>query len=307
MEPEITPFGGWNRNLRLANDEVELLITLEVGPRILSYRSAAGGPNVFKVYEAQSGGTGEAEWQIRGGHRLWTAPEGPLSLVPDNGPVLYERTPHGVRLENEPTAPWGIRKVLEVELAAKGSGVTLRHRLINEGPEPVALASWGLSVMAPGGVLVIPQPPLGEHTDDLLPRRVIVPWTYTDLADPRLRFGTRHFSLRQCADAATCTKLGFYLPQPWAAYHNGDTLFVKTFEALADETYPDFGCNFETYTNAEMLEVESLGPLKTLAPGEATGHTETWALFSGIAAPASLADADLDAWLAPVRNSLSLP
>ncbi len=299
MEPEITPFGGWNRNLRLANGDAELLITLEVGPRILSYR-AGGGPNVFKIYDEQLGGTGEASWCIRGGHRLWAAPEGPLSLLPDNAAVAYQRTERGVRLENAPTAPWGIRKVLEVELAEQGSGVTLRHRLINEGTEPIAVASWGLSVMAPGGVLVLPQPPLGEHPRDLLPRRVIVPWPYTDLADPRLRFGTRYLSLRQCSAETRLAKLGLFLPQPWAAYHNGDTLFVKTFEALADETYPDLGCNFETFTDSEMLEVEALGPLRTLAPGEATGHTETWALFTGVPTPASLADTDLDALLAPL-------
>ena len=35
------------------------------------------------------------------------------------------------------------------------------------------------------------------------------------------------------------------------------------FDAAA--TYPDLGCNFETFTNEEILEIESLGPLVTLA------------------------------------------
>ena len=49
-----------------------------------------------------------------------------------------------------------------------------------------------------------------------------------------------------------------------------------------DQTYADRGCNFELYTDANILEVETLGPLATLAPGEKTEHTEIWSLFSGV-------------------------
>jgi len=46
--------------------------------------------------------------------------------------------------------------------------------------------------------------------------------------------------------------------------------------------YPDFGCNFELFTNAEFLELETLGPVVTLQPGQATHHTEHWWLFDGV-------------------------
>jgi hypothetical protein len=36
------------------------------------------------------------------------------------------------------------------------------------------------------------------------------------------------------------------------------------------------------FTNAEMLEVESLNALQTLAPGQSAEHTETWQLFTGL-------------------------
>ena len=29
----------------------------------------------------------------------------------------------------------------------------------------------------------------------------------------------------------------------------------------ASKTYPDFGCSFETFTNADFLEMETLGPM----------------------------------------------
>jgi hypothetical protein len=74
MVTEHFEFAGWTDNLRLANDQVEVVILREVDPRIISLRPL-NGRNGFKIVAEQSGKSGEGTWQIRGGHRLWTAPE----------------------------------------------------------------------------------------------------------------------------------------------------------------------------------------------------------------------------------------
>src|SRR2546423_1405942 len=75
-------YGGWENNLQLANEHVEIIISLDVGPRILSYKTR-NGENVLKNYPEQMGTAGEAKWMIRGGHRFWIAPEDELlSYVP---------------------------------------------------------------------------------------------------------------------------------------------------------------------------------------------------------------------------------
>jgi hypothetical protein len=48
--------------------------------------------------------------------------------------------------------------------------------------------------------------------------------------------------------------------------------------------YPDSGCNFELYTDPGFLELESLAPLATLAPGQKAEHVEDWMLFDSIMA-----------------------
>ena len=58
-------YKGWKNNLRLANGDAELIITLDVGPRVISYKLAAG-KNVLKNFDEQMGKTGEAEWQATG-------------------------------------------------------------------------------------------------------------------------------------------------------------------------------------------------------------------------------------------------
>jgi hypothetical protein len=298
--------GGWENNLQLANDKVEALISLDVGPRILSY-NPPGGDNVLKVFPEQLGTSGETEWKVRGGHRLWLAPEDEkMTYVPDNVPVKYDlREPNAVQVENAPSQPWGIRKQMEVSLSPDSSELTIVHRAINEGSQPVEIATWGLTVMEPGGLAIIPLPPLGEHPRDLLPNRVMVVWPYADLSDPRWRFGWRYITLRQASKGAP-TKLGLAHKEKWVGYLTRDALFIKTFDYVEGEKYPDLGCNFETFSNSDMLELESLSPLRILNTGEQVSHIERWYLFSGIPEPNSLQERDLAEWIKPRLSEIGL-
>ena len=45
-----------------------------------------------------------------------------------------------------------------------------------------------------------------------------------------------------------------------------------------------YGASYETFTNADMLELETLGPLVRLGPGEAVEHVERWELIGGVEA-----------------------
>ncbi len=86
---EVVEYRGWKSNLKLSNAACELVVTLDVGPRVIAYR-LPGGFNVMKNYDAMMGGTGEPEWQIRGGHRFWLAPEDlTRTYFPDNRPVNW--------------------------------------------------------------------------------------------------------------------------------------------------------------------------------------------------------------------------
>ncbi len=294
MAVDYVPFGGWKNNVRIANAYAELIITLDVGPRVISYRTT-DGTNVFKIFDEQLGGTGEAKWKSRGGHRFWLAPEDPvLSYIPDNSAVEHRVvSPHEVELSMSLGEQLPVSKTLTVALDPESTQVTVSHRAENIGTDALCIATWGLSVMAPGGIEIIPLPPLGEHPRDLLPNRAMILWPFTDMSDSRWRWGRRFITLRQ-ANAGP-TKIGLAHRERWVAYHREDTLFVKIIEYRGGATYPDSGCNFETFTNEEMLEVESLGPLVDLAPGTATEHVETWHLFDGVSAPPSGED-EMAAW-----------
>lgn len=280
MTPKIVPHSGWERNLLLSNGQLELVATLDVGPRIL-HLSTPGGENVFKTYPHELGGRGEAEWMIRGGHRFWIAPEDLVRTYhKDNHPVEHRHNPGTgeVVIESTQEAGGRILKSLGILMDPSEPRVTVRHTARNIDSGPLEFSVWALSVMAPGGLEIIPQPPLGEHPRDLLHNRAMAIWPYTDLSDPRWRFGRDFFTLRQRAVSAP-TKIGLAHRARWIAYLVGQSLFVKTFKYLEGENYPDGGCNFETFTNSDMLEIESLGPLKILAPGEEITHVENWSVL----------------------------
>ena len=116
---QTVDYHGWKNNLKLSNGDVELLITLDVGPRILSY-NLPGGKNVLKEYPDQLGKSGESGWMIRGGHRLWVSPEDTQTAPwPDNFPVNHETLSDGtVRLLPRPDA-FGIQKQIDVKLDGK--------------------------------------------------------------------------------------------------------------------------------------------------------------------------------------------
>lgn len=289
---ETVPYKGWKNCARLANTQIELIVTGDVGPRVIRL-SFLGQNNLFAEYADQIGHTGGDEWRIYGGHRLWHAPEGnPRSYFPDNQPVQIRfdgQTLH-VLQSVEPTT--GIQKALDFTLAADAAHVRVVHRLTNHGVWPVDLAPWALSVMAPGGVAVVPMPPRGEHPRDLLPVNSLTLWSYTDMSDPRWTWGRKYILLRQDSHAAAPQKFGASLPDGWAAYILNRNLFVKTYRHVPGAAYPDFGCSFETFTNADMLEVETLGPLTQLQPGASVEHVEDWFLFDSVDAPRTEADVD---------------
>jgi hypothetical protein len=310
VKTETIAYRGWENNLRIDNGDAELIVTLDVGPRILSYR-LAGGANVFKEYDAQMGGTGEPEWMIRGGHRQWTGPEDHTrTYALDNGPVgMREVAPGVIRFTPAPEAEFGLQKEIDIRLAASGSRVTVVHRYTNVGDGPTALAPWGISVMAPGGVEVIPLPDKRPHPGsprnarsaaDFAPNQLMVVWPYLDFRDPRWSLGSRFITLRQDPGRGP-TKLGLAHKLGSVGYLNAGTLFVNWFEYREGQLYPDDGVNFETFTNEDMLEIETLGPLISLDPGQSVEHTERWALFGGLD---KLGDeSQIEATIAPLLSS----
>jgi hypothetical protein len=295
---EKTSYQGWPNCYRVANGTVELIVTADVGPRIIRY-AFAGGQNLFKEYPEQMGKSGEKEFQLRGGHRLWVAPERlETTWAPDNGPVTVAVN-GGVLEARQPADAAGLEKTIVVKLAPEGSAVEVIHRVRNATPWEIQFAPWALTMMRTGGRAITGFPPRGKHPEALLPTNPLVMWAYTDLSDARWGFFKKYLTLRQDPAVAAPQKIGLFNERTWAGYLAGSELFLKRATAERGRPYPDFGCSLETFTNGEMLELETLGPLATVPSGGAVEHTEHWSLHRDIRITA-WTEEELDRVLGPL-------
>ena len=296
---EKTAWKGWPNCYRIANGEVELIVTGDIGPRIMRY-GFVGGQNLFKEFADQLGKSGEEKFQLRGGHRVWKAPEDPVaSWAPDNVSVQVRVMPQGV-VAREPVEPLtGLEKEIEVVLAPQGTAVTVTHRIYNHGLFPLEYAVWAMSMMAQGGQAITGFPPRGKHPAVLPPTNPLVMWAYSDLSDKRWTFTKKYMGLRQDPANDDPQKLGLFNPRTWVAYLLHGELFLKQAQADPAKEYPDFGCSFETFTSADFLEMETLSPLTKVPPGGSVAHVEHWNLYRN-AKLESFTDANLDRLLLPL-------
>jgi hypothetical protein len=281
---------GWKNCAHLQNGLIELMVTTDVGPRVIRL-GFIGQDNEFATWPEMLGKTGGDEWRIYGGHRLWHAPEDPVRTYwPDNVPVQVEAHDGFVRFIQPLEETTGIVKEMDIALHPDKALVRITHRLINRNLWAVSFAPWALSVMAPGGVGVIPLPPRGSHPKDLLSSSSLTLWPYTDMSDVRWTWGEKFILLRQEPGNAKPQKIGAFVPDGWVAYARRGHLFVKQFDVDAGAAYPDRNSTVELFTNGDMLEVETLGPLTSLAPGSSVTHTEVWSLTDDVPQPESEQD-----------------
>jgi len=275
--PKGVEYQGLAGCFELSNGTVTVVVASEFGPRILSYGFDGGG-NVLGWHPEARVETELGIWRPYGGHRLWLAPENmPLSYAPDNDPVeVVEEGDLAIRLRCAVDAA-GVQKEMLVTLAATGTEVSIDHRLTVS--QPCEVSAWALTIMAPGGTVVIPNEPFAPYSPDhLLPVRSMALWSYTDFTDPRWAFTKDEIRLRVDESLGHQQKIGVLNRQGWAAYDVNGLRFTKRAEFVDGGVYPDYNSNFEFYTAGGFVEFETLSPLKKLDAGERMEHREVWSL-----------------------------
>lgn len=286
-------FRGWQNTYRLTNGLVELRVVTDVGPRIISFRTL-DGTDFFYSRDRELGTQGEAEWTFRGGWRLWIAPEvTETTYVPDNSACTAEIV-DGALVVTGPLQPAaGIQKQIEVRLRPIDPAVRIISRVKNISDKPVTYAAWSLNVLRPGGRAFLPLDvgPLAAFDAT----RSIIFWSYAEVDDPRYSIGNGllqvdHGKVKpppttQSGRRDDESKIGVDSSQGWATYLQNGTMLVKRFPHDAEARYPDSGSTIEVYSSIEFLELENLGPLTTIAPGEEIVMPEEWWLFTGVDIP----------------------
>ncbi len=256
----------------IENDFLRLNYLTTTGPRVIGLHAKGASGNLLVETPEVHWSTPHGEFYLRGGHRLWVAPENPFYVCPEDG-VQVEQNGSKVILRSAADAS-GIEKEISIQLDE--NRVHLFHRVIWHGENEIRLAPWAITQLRLGGMAILPQ----SNADGLLPNRNIVLWPYTRIDDERLELNDELILLHGKVSAEAC-KIGGSNSHGWIACALGDAMFIKYFEVNANEPYPDLGCNVEAYVKDVCIELETLGPLRTLKQGDSITHAETWQVLTG--------------------------
>lgn len=260
----------------LSNNHLHLVYLTHGGLRISALELADAPGNVLIEAPAAHWPTPYGEYFLIGGHRLWHAPEiAARTYVPDAAELAVEPLPDGVRLTAPVEAPTGIGKSLEIHLHPDLPAVTVIHGLRNAGLWPVELAPWAITALPLGGTMILPQPAAAPGS--FLPNRQLVLWPYTRWQDTRLHLNDDMISLEARPALPPC-KIGYFNTSGWVGYLRQGVLLLKRFTVQAERPHVDRGCNVEVYCNDHLAELETLGPLERIEPGQTVFHRETWEL-----------------------------
>lgn len=272
-------WGGWPNCLHLINDEIDIVATTDIGPRIMRC-GFIDEKNLLLELEGDMGNIGGDDYRLYGGSRLWHSPEAnPRCYYPDNVPVEYKWDGKKLTLIQPIEITTGMQKEINLKMAEKGSKIEVVYNIHNRTLWPIKFALWALTLMAKTGRAIIPQEPYQNWEDNLLPVRPLILWSYTMMNDHRWIWGKKYIQLRQDPSADGPQKVGLLNKLGWEAYYLNGYVFIKRYSYDSDAEYPDFQCNTEVYTDPDLFELETLSPLKTVEPEFFLEHKENWYLF----------------------------
>jgi hypothetical protein len=274
----------------LSNDQLSLEFLSEVGPRIVRLKLPGNDQNFLAETPDFKWVTPHGDYFLRGGHRLWRAPEiFSLTYMPDGSGVRIVELSDGVRLSRPAQLPGDLHKSIEIQLHADRPAVTLIHQLTNDSERSIECAPWAITQLVLGGIAIMPQPHDAAANDGLQPNRHLTLWPYARWNDARLHIQEDVVLIEgRSAQSVPALKIGALNRHGWIGYLIDGVLFRKSFEPASDQLYPDLGSNVEVYCNDRFLELETLGGLRTLQPGQTATHVETWELLTGLDVPATL-------------------
>lgn len=272
------------RAVVIDNGKTELIVTLDVGPRIISLRPLNGFNMMFEdindvINKDCSSFYGEGKrWHIYGGHRLWLSPEDISTYYPDNEEVEYFVENESIIFKPSVWEKVSVQPKLKIEFLSNNM-ISVTHSMTNLG-EKRELCLWALTVMKSGGEMTFE---LSKEDTELLANRNIVLWPYSSLSDKRLSLHDDKIVLKSSVREPKPYKIGAFnkhIKAKYELYENGKTqVFSKEVISEIPANYPDFCCNFESYCNGYIHEIETLSKIAKVDENGVIFHKEIWSIL----------------------------
>lgn len=274
--------------IELSNETARLVLEPNLGGRILSY--GLNGVEALYRNPSQNG-------LVWNGHSNIPHPcGGRCDIGPEFGGLRRDELwmgrwtaeitgPRSARLTSLTLKECGVQLVRDFALAEASSHVRFSQVIRNHGEKPVRAFHWSRTFVGGGGIVLAPLPQQGKFpfgyalggppgVVDFQPREERV----------RIREG-----ILEIVGPPSRAKVVLDVEPGWLAYVSpAGLLFLKKFPVYADRPYGELAANnasiwYSGKANAPAwsgsehpVEIEPIGPLETLLPGEECSFTEHW-------------------------------
>jgi hypothetical protein len=278
-----TTYHGWTNCYVLNNETTEVIVVPRVG-RVMQF-GFRGEQGVFwenAELEGKELSCESKEWINFGGDKTWPAPESDWSRVTGrtrwHPPEAFDCLPLDARVEGSDVLlssrvdpHYGVRTVRRIHLDPARPEMTI---------ETTYERIWGLS--APIGIWIITQLKEPAAVYSRVPAAALEAMKgvilLTKNPPPTLKVEDGLAGMTR--DPLAPYKLGFESSSLlWMGEKHA--LRIESLRIM-DAEYPDKGSSAEVYTNPDPLkyvELEMLGPLRMLKPGEKMVQTNRYTLF----------------------------
>jgi hypothetical protein len=248
----------------LKNDYLEAGFTCENGIR-LSVLRVPGGGNLLR--ETDDPYHGLKTWVMAPSDLLATR-----AMLSEEAAVFEALGDQEIRLKTVQPNEWDLVLEWVVTLEENSPCLTVLQRIHNVGDTRRYLGIWSLGAFPVDSIFQVPFA-RSKHLPKDFPNNIAVfPWT--DIGDTRISSTREYLQLDvREGDEDGNVKLGLVQPDGCIIVRRDDIQleFTAPYDPLAD--YPEGGSNVTIYASpanrpTTMGEVEHMGPLELLAPGE---------------------------------------
>ena len=279
---EKRPYNGWQQAFTLGNGKVEAVVVPAVG-RVMQFRFTGEKDGPFWENHALDGKNPDSqssEWVNFGGDKTWPAPQSEWAKITGRGwppPKAFDSMPVEAEIQDEALIVrskidpnYGIRTERRITLSANEPEMkieTIYHKV--EGA-PIRVGIWVITQLSDPVKVFMPVPkdtpfaPGYNKQSEILPANLQFnpPWVTCS---------------RSTKDS---TKIGSDASDLiWA---NNKWILAIHAPRESSVDFPDQGSSAEIYTNPDpnaYVELETLGPLKSLKRGETMSRTQTYRLY----------------------------
>lgn len=274
--------------LSISNGIIEAIVTIDVGPRIISFGYLDESNILFndidrEYFAVSDQAEDESEKEKStfynyGGHRISVTPHTTQRKnYADNKSVVYSVLPDTVKFTQTIQEGYNMLLELEVMIYPDSKDMIVIHSLQSLSKKSQILGLSGVTELCKDGTLIIPQNQPEDNID--LPNRSFALWPYSKTDDERVFLGNKYITIRQDPSCNSKFKMGTNNYSNWTAYQVNGYLFIKNYVHERNAKYPDFNSSFEVYTDRNFLEISSLSPLYTIGYKETIRHVENWTIY----------------------------